>query len=93
MACNILYKLILIQEIAKSLLLEERSKLRGVCAFPIPQDMIGHPINILHTCPGCFFDDYLGDEGLGPKHLIHYRPHPVHVLIADLYKDGATIGQ
>jgi hypothetical protein len=34
-------------------------------------------------------------EEIIPKHLIHHRPHPVHILIADLHEDRAAnpVGQ
>jgi hypothetical protein len=27
-----------------------------------------------------------------PEYLIHYRSHPVNILVSDLYEDGASLG-
>ena len=38
-------------------------------------------------------DDYLADEVVLSKHLIHQRSHTMNVLITDLHEDGAGLGE
>jgi hypothetical protein len=41
----------------------------------------------------CFLNGNKGNKIIASEHLVHHRPHPVHVLIADLHEDRAAVGQ
>ena len=45
------------------------------------------------SLPGRLPKDNLRGKILTPKHLIHHTPHQVDILIPDLHKDAAGLGQ
>src|SRR5262245_8353747 len=72
--------------------LEEIPDFHQFAGFSIPENKIVHCLKTITSLAPFLFNKYFGHKIISSKYFIHYRSNAMGIFIADLHKDGASLG-